>query len=62
MHPKITLNRVMKMVQRDQCEGICLKCGLTAYEVEPDAREYRCYTCGQKAVHGAQEILFSLAG
>lgn len=37
--------------------GKCLKCGADAYEVEPDARKYRCDECGERAVYGIEELL-----
>ena len=37
--------------------GACTKCGETAYGVEPDAREYKCESCGARAVYGAEELL-----
>jgi DNA-directed RNA polymerase subunit RPC12/RpoP len=37
--------------------GFCIECGDEAYGVEPDARGYRCESCGAKAVYGAEELL-----
>ena len=38
--------------------GICLSCGKTAIgSTEPDAREYECEYCDEKAVYGFQELL-----
>lgn len=45
------------MVERDANEGICLACGATAHNVEPDAREYTCHKCGEPKVYGAEELL-----
>jgi hypothetical protein len=28
--------------------------------VEPDARNYECEACGERAVYGAQELLFGI--
>ena len=38
--------------------GFCIACGLEHMEIEPDARRYPCESCGEKAVYGAQELLF----
>jgi Zn finger protein HypA/HybF involved in hydrogenase expression len=57
----VTLNRIMRMVERDDNQGICTACGATAHNVEPDAREYTCESCGAPKVYGAQELLFMLA-
>lgn len=40
--------------------GFCLKCGATAYGVEPDARNYKCDECGAMEVYGAEEVLLML--
>ena len=40
--------------------GFCLACGDEAYGVEPDARGYKCESCGQRRVYGAEELIFML--
>ena len=37
--------------------GFCIECREQAYGVEPDARRYRCESCGANAVYGAEELL-----
>ena len=37
--------------------GFCVACGDEAYGVEPDARRYRCESCNERAVFGAEELL-----
>ena len=37
--------------------GFCIECRDQAYGVEPDARGYRCESCGANAVYGAEELL-----
>lgn len=37
--------------------GFCTACGERAEGVEPDAREYECDCCGERAVYGAEELL-----
>ena len=37
--------------------GFCVACRAEAYGVEPDARHYRCETCGANAVFGVEELL-----
>jgi hypothetical protein len=37
--------------------GFCIECGDQAYGVEPDARRYRCESCGANPVYGAEELL-----
>lgn len=55
--PKITLDRIVEMVERDDMEGICLACGADAMNVEPDARRYPCESCGERKVYGAEQLL-----
>lgn len=40
--------------------GFCLNCGDEADGVEPDAREYKCESCGERQVAGAEEILLGM--
>lgn len=37
--------------------GMCIECGEEAFGVEPDARKYKCESCGKLAVYGAEELL-----
>ena len=60
VHPSVTVDRVVAMVERDEMEGICLTCGLDAYNVEPDARRYPCEACGDRRVYGAEELLMRM--
>ena len=54
---KIDLERLMEMVQDDAGEGFCVACREEAYNVEPDARQHKCESCGARAVYGAEELL-----
>ncbi len=60
IHPSITAERVLDALKRYQTildnPGFCLSCGEEAEGVEPDAREYRCDSCGEMKVYGAEEI------
>jgi hypothetical protein len=40
--------------------GLCLACGNEQEGCEPDARRYRCESCGARQVYGAEELLLSL--
>lgn len=61
VHPSVTLDRIVSLVEQAQSSlespGICLGCGLEAYGVEPDARRYECESCGEPRVYGAEELL-----
>ena len=59
---KITMDQIIDAVQSDNYLGFCLACGSEAYNVEPDAREYKCEACGEKKVYGAEEILMMYGG
>ena len=37
--------------------GFCTECGEEASGVEPDARGYKCESCGANAVYGAEELV-----
>jgi predicted RNA-binding Zn-ribbon protein involved in translation (DUF1610 family) len=50
--------RILEAVEADENVGFCLGCGEETYGVEPDAVGYPCEACGEKAVYGAQELLF----
>ena len=58
---KVSIERVMELVEEDDNMGICLACGEEAYGVEPDARRYRCESCGKRMVYGAEECLIMVA-
>ena len=58
---KITLEQVMEAVEADDNLGFCLACGAEAFNVEPDAHEYECESCGEHRVFGAEELLFMLS-
>ena len=57
LHPKITIEAVLEAAQADDNLGFCLYCGEQAMGVEPDARRYRCESCGAHSVYGAEELL-----
>lgn len=61
MHPSITVERVMEAVERQNSSldnpGFCIFCGEEQEGCEPDARSYRCESCGKRGVYGAEELL-----
>ena len=64
MHESVTAERVMEATQRRTTTldnpGFCIECGNEQDGCEPDARRYACTQCGQRAVYGAEELLFHL--
>jgi hypothetical protein len=65
IHRDITTERVMEAVEARMTTlenpGFCVACGEDADGVEPDARNYPCDCCGEKAVFGAEELLMQIA-
>ncbi len=55
---KIDIDRLIEAVEADDYIGFCVGCGQEAYGVEPDAERYRCESCGQRLVYGAEQLLF----
>jgi hypothetical protein len=62
LHPDITVDRIVHAVEGQvfglDNTGFCVKCGSEQEGCEPDARKYKCESCGERAVYGAQELLF----
>jgi hypothetical protein len=58
---KVTINRIVKLVKRDDCTGLCRDCGHEQAGVEPDVRGYECGNCGLREVYGAEELLCMIA-
>ena len=57
--PQLDLDQVLDAVRRDDHTGICTNCGEEQYGCEPDARKYKCESCGQRTVFGAEELLIT---
>ena len=61
IHPSVTSDRVLDLAESEafglENPGICLSCGEEADGCEPDARNYECEGCGERAVYGAAEIM-----
>ena len=59
---KVTTEQIINAIERDDNLGFCLACGAEASGVEPDARRYRCESCGEPKVYGAEELLMMGGG
>jgi hypothetical protein len=61
LHASITSERVIEAIKRGNNTtdnpGICVSCGEDQEGCEPDAERYKCETCGQMAVYGAEQLL-----
>jgi predicted RNA-binding Zn-ribbon protein involved in translation (DUF1610 family) len=53
----ISQKRIMRAIESGESVGFCTSCGAEAYGVEPDAHDYKCESCGQMTVTGAEELL-----
>lgn len=61
IHESVTVDRVIAAAQsHDDYLGFCAACGEEAFNVEPDARRYRCESCGARAVYGAEELVLMM--
>lgn len=64
-HPSLTAEKVMEAVERQMNSldnpGFCMACGDEQDGCEPDARRYKCESCGERQVYGASELLLMLA-
>ena len=57
---KITTDRIVDALERDDYTGFCLDCGEEQGGCEPDARKYECENCGARKVYGAEECLIMI--
>lgn len=62
VHPSVTIDRILELCEADDNQGLCLACGEESYGVEPDARRYKCESCGEYRVYGAEELLMMMGG
>lgn len=54
---KLSFAKILKAAESGESVGFCVACGAKAYGVEPDARGYKCESCGASKVYGAEELL-----
>ena len=58
---EMNLDRIMEAVEQDDNIGFCTACGEEHYDIELDARRYKCEACGARKVYGAEELLLMFA-
>jgi len=51
------LDVAMDQMSLDAGYGLCLACGVEVDGLESDARNMKCYDCGEFAVSGAEEVV-----
>lgn len=65
LHPSLTNERIRKAAERSAFSldnpGLCIDCGHEQDGCEPDARRYKCESCGKRAVYGAEELCIMIA-
>lgn len=59
---KLTMSKIVRAIESGEYVGFCTACGHKAHNVEPDARNYTCESCGKNEVFGAEELLMMYAG
>ena len=64
IHASVTPQRICDTIKRNEKNweytGICIACGRDQDDCEPDARKYKCESCGNHAVYGAEELLMMI--
>lgn len=64
LHPSITQKRVMAAERRRNTSldnpGFCKACGHEQEGCEPDAENYECEHCGERAVDGSSNLLMEM--
>lgn len=53
----ISQARIMRAIESGESIGFCKECGHSQDGCEPDARNYKCESCGAMEVYGAEEML-----
>lgn len=65
LHPSLTPERIFEACERRirslDSPGFCIACGADIEGVEPDACEYECEACGERAVYGCEELALMVA-
>jgi hypothetical protein len=56
-HQTLTMSEDEYLRASENSEGICLACEAVADGVEPDARQYKCGSCGALEVYGVEELV-----
>ena len=60
LHPSVTEEAIVDAMHRQMFgldnPGFCMACGMESDSCEPDARNYKCESCGEREVYGAEEL------
>ena len=64
MHSSLTMDRLMEAANRRHYSldnpGFCIACGAQQNNCEPDAVNYKCDNCGEKAVAAPESLLLQM--
>lgn len=64
-HKDLTDEQILAAVESQHTAlenpGFCIVCGFEAEGCEPDAMKYKCESCGEKQVYGAEQLLLIIA-
>ena len=56
----LSVDEILEVAMEDDSQGFCMACGEIADGVEPDARGYKCESCGASKVYGAEELVLMI--
>jgi hypothetical protein len=56
----ISQRRIVAAIESGEHIGFCTSCGAEQGGVEPDANGYRCESCNQMTVNGAEDLLIGM--
>lgn len=54
---KIDTDALIEAIESEEYLGYCITCGEEQGGCEPDARNYKCESCNENTVFGAEELL-----
>ena len=57
VHESVTFSRLMTMLESGSEGGCCIRCGVDAPELGPEASTEWCAECGEHAAYGAEELM-----
>lgn len=65
VHNSVKIDRIIALAEESMFgmgnPGICIACGEDVEGVEPDARQYECESCEERAVYGAEELMIIIS-
>ena len=66
LHPTLSPERVESLAHeafwQPDPPGVCIACGTEVRGIDPERERATCPSCGQRAVSGAQRLVFLMMG